>query len=102
MDRLLPLLVAFAIVFAGYRAAAARCRRVPTQRRWIIIASVVAIGLSALLVPWLLADLDPPWSESPAGILIYLGKALIVGVLGLGALGTLIGALAPGRAGPAT
>jgi hypothetical protein len=53
--------------------------------------------VAALLVPWLLADLDPPFSESPAGIFVYLGKAAIVGSLGLAGLGTLIGALAVRR-----
>ena len=101
MDRLLPLFVAIAVVITGYRMSSARCRLVPSRRRWIILGSIGALVVAALLVPWVLAKLDPPWSESPAGIFVYLGKALIVGILGLGALGALIGAIAPGRSDPA-
>ena len=95
MNRLVPLFVAVAIVYGGYRAAATRCQRDPAQRRGIILGAIGTLALAGLLVPWLLADLDPPLSESPAGIFVYLGKAIIVGVPGLAALGALIGAVAP-------
>jgi hypothetical protein len=60
---------------------------------------VGVLALAALLVPWLLAKLDPPYSESPAGIFVYLGKAAVVGSLALVGLGTLTGAIAAGRRG---
>jgi hypothetical protein len=95
VNRLLPLFLAVAIVFGGYRVSATRCRRHPAQRPWIVLGAIGTLALAGLLVPWLLADLDPPLSESPAGIFVYLGKAIIVGVPGLGAFGALIGAVAP-------
>ena len=98
MDRLLLPLAAIAVVVFSYRAAAARCRRAPSQRAGHIVGSIAALVVAALLVPWVPAKLNPPWSESPAGIFVYLGKAALVGGLGLVGLGTLAGALVPGRA----
>ena len=98
MDRLLLPLIAIAIVVFSYRAAARRVRNVPRRRTGYIASAIVALVVAGLLVPWVLAKLNPPWSESPAGIFVYLGKAAIVGGLGLVGLGTLAGALVPGRA----
>ena len=69
----------------------------PSERPRFMIGAIVILCLAGLLVPWVLAKLDPPWSESPAGIFVYLGKALVVGVPGLMALGALAGAIAAGR-----
>ena len=99
MDRLVVLAVVLAIVVIGYRAVARRCREAPERRPWFVVASIVTLGVAAALVPWVLADLNPPWSESPAGIFVYLGKALVVGVPGLAALGGLAGAIFPGSSG---
>lgn len=99
MSRFLVLGALAAIVVAGFRVAAAQCRQDPGRRPWFITASIVILCLAGLLVPWVLAKLDPPWSESPSGILVYLGKALVVGVPGLLALGALLGAILPGRSG---
>jgi hypothetical protein len=85
-----------AIVAVGYRLVAARCRRVPSQRPRFIVGSIVILSIAGLLVPWVLAKLNPPWSESPAGIFVYLGKALLVFVPGLLALGGLAGAIVQG------
>ena len=97
MDRITVLAALVALVIVGYRATLLRCRRDPSRRRRFILLSIAMLGLAGLLTPWLLADLDPPWSESPAGILVYLGRAVIVVVPGLLALGALLGAMASGR-----
>ena len=99
MNQLTVLAILVAIAFVGYRAALVRCRRDPRRRLRFILGSIALLGLAGLLVPWLLGDLDPPWSESPAGILVYLGRAIIVVVPGLLALGALIGALVSARGG---
>jgi len=100
VDRLaVPLAAAIAIVVVAYRTAAARCREAPGRRPWLAVASVAAIGAAALLVPWLLSKLDPPFSESPAGIFVYLWRLAVVGLLALGGLGTLLGVIAAGRGG---
>ena len=99
MDRLvIPLAAAIAVVIVAYRTAAARCE-VPARRPWLTAASVAALGIAALLVPWLLAKLDPPYSESPAGIFVQLGTLAVVALLALGGLGTLLGSIAAGRGG---
>lgn len=100
MDRLaVPLAAAIAVVIVAYRTAEARCREVPGRRPWLAVASVAAIGIAALLVPWLLSKLDPPYSESPAGIFVYLYRLAVVGLLALGGLGTLLGVVMAGRGG---
>ena len=96
MDRLFLPAAAVAIVVVTYRKVAAQCRRVPSRRPWMIAASVAALASAGALVPWLLAKLNPPYSESPAGIFVQLGKLAVVGLLGLGGLGALIGAIRPG------
>jgi len=100
MGRYLLPLAAIALVVAVYRRVVARCREQPDRRSWFIIGSLAALGLAALLVPWVLAKLNPPYSESPAGIFVYLGKAAVVGFLVLVGLGTLIGAIASARPEP--
>ena len=100
MERLaVPLAAALAVVIVAYRTAAARCREVPGRRPWLAVASVAAMGIAALLVPWLFSKLDPPYSESPAGIFVYLWRLAVVGLLALGGLGTLLGAVVAGRGG---
>ena len=97
MDRYLVLFAAIGVVALVARAAAAYARSAPGRRRRLIIASLVLLGVCAALVPWVLARLDPPLSESPAGVFVYLGKAALAGSLGLAGLGALIGALIPAR-----
>jgi len=100
VDRLaVPLAAAIAVVIVAYRTAEARRREVPGRRPWLAVASVAAIGIAALLVPWLLSKLDPPYSESPAGIFVYLYRLAVVGLLALGGLGTLLGVVMAGRGG---
>ena len=96
MDRFAVLFAVLAIVILAYRAVVVRCRRAPGRRPWFIVGSIATLCVAGLLVPWVLAKLNPPWSESPAGIFVYLGKALLVGVPGLVALGALAGAIAAG------
>jgi len=95
-EALVLLIAAVAIVFMVARAVAIRCRNRPKRRRWYITAAIAALILTALLTPWVFAKLTPPFSESPAGVFVILGKVLIAGSVGLVGLGSLIGALLPG------
>ena len=97
MDRYLVLFAAIGVVAFVARAAAAYARSAPGRRRRLIVAGLVLIGVCAALVPWVFAKLDPPLSESPAGVFVYLGKAALAGSFGLVGLGALIGALMPAR-----
>ena len=93
MDRYLVLFAAIGVVVFVARASAAYCRSAPGRRRRLIVAALVLLGVCAALIPWVLAKLDPPLSESPAGIFVYLGKAALAGSFGLVGLGTLAGAM---------
>ena len=90
------LIAAAAIGFAVARGVAIRCRSVPERRRWYLVAAIATLILAALLVPWVFAKLKPPFSESPSGVFVILGKVLIAGSFGLVGLGAFIGALLPG------
>jgi len=97
VDRYLVPFAALAIVALVARAAAAYARSAPGRRRRVIVAGLVLVGLCGALVPWVFADFDPPLSESPAGVFVYLGKTALAGSFGLVGLGALIGALMPAR-----
>ncbi len=68
-------------------------RRDAGSRRYIWIGAAIALVTAAVMVPWLYAPLSPPWSESPAGLLLVLGKAMVILLLSLGAVGALLGTL---------
>jgi hypothetical protein len=90
-------IVAIAIVAFVYRAVSAHCRRAPGRRPWLVAASIVALLLVPRLMPWV-DRMSPSLRESPAGLLVMLPKLAAVGLLALGAIGTLLGALFPWRA----
>lgn|SRR5262245_44993943 len=108
MLRILLLVAVIALVIVVSRVVVLRCGRNPALRRWFIAGGIGGLCLAALLVPWLLAKLEPPWSESPAGIFVYLGKFLVIAFLVVIAVGTLLGAALSARkrnadhAGPGT
>jgi hypothetical protein len=95
MLRFLLPVPALAIVVVAYRVAALLCGRKPTLRVKFIGGGAGTLCLAGLLVPWVLVKPGPPMSESPAGLLLILGKLLVVGFLGLVAVGTLLGAAFP-------
>ena len=92
MLRFVLLVTAIASVAVAYRLVALQCGRKPALRRRFIAGGLCTFCVAALLVPWVLAKLKPPLSESPAGVFVILGKLVVVGSLGLGAIGTIIGA----------
>jgi hypothetical protein len=47
------------------------------------------------LIQWLYKPLEPPWSESPSGIIILLWRFLVICAFALTGLGSLIGAAKP-------
>ena len=86
-----------ALLVVVYRTVARCCGRKPGWRRWFLLAGAVTLCLAGRLVPWVFAKLEPPFSESPVGLFIILGKILVVGSLLLVAVGTLLGAALPSR-----
>lgn len=89
--RYLPLVLAFALAYGVARTVATRCHDTPERRGWFRAAGIAGLVIAAALVPWLFAKLKPPFSESPSGLFVILGKALIVGGLALSGVGAIIG-----------
>ena len=86
----LLVLVTAAAAVAGlvFRAARRACRERPALRPLMILAALAALGAVAWSVPRLGA-LEPPFSESPAGILVVLGRVLMAGLALVVALATI-------------
>ena len=98
MDRIVILgiaaLYAYVVASRAYRFVARRGRDGSALRPAFLAAGVCGVAVSAYLTPWI-AKLDPPWSESPAGIFAILAKLLLVATLGLASLGAFVGAVFP-------
>jgi hypothetical protein len=100
MDRVvvpgIAALYAYAVASRAYRFVASRCRdeNQSALRPIITVAAAMGMAVCAYLVPWIV-KLEPPWSESPAGIFAILGKLLLVATLGLASLGAWLGAWFP-------
>jgi hypothetical protein len=97
LQLLLPV-AAIALVIVVFRAVAQRCGNDPTLRKWFAAAGMGALVIAAALIPWLLAKLKPPFSESPSGLFVILGKGIVVAGLCLVGLGSLLGATIPAGA----
>ena len=64
------------------------CR--PEKGSWLLTVSIVAPGVVAWITPKIF-ELHPPWSESPAGIFLILGRGIVLTVVASAALGGLAG-----------
>jgi protein-S-isoprenylcysteine O-methyltransferase Ste14 len=64
-------------------------RAAPHWRPGIVVASVVVLGLVGVQVPGI-GDLNPPWSESPSGLLVIMGRVLVLGLLAAVALAAVV------------
>ena len=86
----LLILVAAGAAVAGlvFRVARRACRDRPALRPLLVLAALAALGAVAWSVPRLGA-LEPPFSESPAGILVGVGRVLMAGLALVVALATL-------------
>lgn len=82
-----PLLVALPV----FRRVRSWCRTASARRPWLIGAAVGALALAAFLVPGA-AELDPPYSESPSGLLVIFVRIEVLGVVSSSALATLLAA----------
>ena len=74
------------------RAVLRRCSSAPRYRPWIVVASLIALGVVVGLAPWV-GRLDPPYSESPSGIIVVSARGLALTILlscALGALGAVV------------
>lgn len=91
----LAALYAFWITRLAYLPSARLCRATPTWRAPCVVLGVAGMAVSGWLVPWI-AELRPPFSESPSGIFVILGKLLLVSTLAFASLGATLGGAFPG------
>jgi hypothetical protein len=82
-----PLLVAVPV----FRRVRSWCQADSDRRPWLMGAAVAALALVAFLVPGV-GELEPPYSESPAGLLVIFARVEALGVIGCAALATLLAA----------
>jgi len=94
LQYLLPL-TGIWLVVRVYRAVALRCGERPSLRAWCFVLGIAGIGIAVALIQWLYKPLEPPWSESPSGIIILLWRFLVICAFALTGLGSLIGAAKP-------
>ncbi|HEU5154888.1 MAG TPA: hypothetical protein VFU03_09180, partial [Gemmatimonadales bacterium] len=73
--RIVALFVAIVLFVAVPTGRAVRgwCRVAPEKRAWFLTVSIVALGVVAWITPKIF-ELHPPWSESPSGIFLILGR----------------------------
>jgi len=74
------------------RAVRGWCRLAPERRPWILAASIVTLGVVTWILPKI-GKLHPPWSESPSGLFLILGRGIILTVVASAALGGVAGAI---------
>lgn len=92
MKALLPIgVIAFLIGMAVYDTVRGWCRLAPARRPWLIALSIITLGLVVTLAPGI-GKLKPPFSESPSGLFVILGRVAVLGLASVLAVATLLGA----------
>jgi hypothetical protein len=77
-----------------YRIVRPACEPRPWLRPLLILASVGVLVVVGLAAPRL-GNLDPPFSESPAGIFVVLGRVIVWAAFAVAALATILAAGLP-------
>lgn len=86
------------VAFPTGRAVRGWCRLAPERRSWILVISIIALGVVGWLVPKI-GKLHPPWSESPSGIFLILARGIVLTVVASAALGGVVGTVLSYRDG---
>jgi len=68
------------------------CSERPGYRPVVVILAAITLVAVGLRIPGI-GDLEPPWSESPSGIFLIIGRFFVYGSLAATALGALVGAV---------
>ena len=90
----LTLLLGLAFGHQVFRVVRPACRSKPWLRPLLIVASLAALVLVGAAAPRI-GDLDPPFSESPAGIFVILGRVAVFGAVAVAALAAILAAVLP-------
>lgn len=87
---LVPVLTA---VFV-FRRVRRWCEREDHRRPWLIAVSIAILCLVAALVPGVF-ELQPPYSESPSGLIVIFLRGEALAILGMAAVATMVAAAIP-------
>ena len=90
-------LVVLAVSIPIFRAARRRARRSGATRGLMIVGALGLLGGATALWPWVF-HLEPPWSESPSGLFLIVGRGVPVGLTSVAAAATFLGAAFAGLA----
>jgi hypothetical protein len=88
------MLLCLALGVWVYRIVRPACERRPWLRPLLILGSVGVLVLVGVAAPRL-GNLDPPFSESPAGIFVVLGRVVVWAACAVAALATILAAGLP-------
>jgi hypothetical protein len=88
------LLLCLALGVWVYRIVRPACVGRPWLRPLLILGSVAVLVLVGLAAPRL-GNLDPPFSESPAGLFVILGRVIVWAAFAVAALATILAAGLP-------
>ena len=61
----------------------------------MIAGAFAVLGGATALWPWVF-HLEPPWSESPSGLILIVGRGVPVGLTSVAAAATALGAIFAG------
>jgi hypothetical protein len=95
----LVALVALAVGTPIFRIARVWARRSATARVVMIAGSLGVVAYGVSLWSWI-GRLEPPFSESPSGLFVVVGRATVVGLGVVAAVATLLGAAFAGSPRP--
>ena len=84
-------LVVLAMGIPIFRAARRRARRSGATRALMIAGALALLGGATALWPWVF-HLEPPWSESPSGLILIVGRGVPLGLISVASAATFLGA----------
>jgi hypothetical protein len=84
--------VVLAVGIPVFRVARRRARRSGGIRALMIVGGLVVLGGATALWPWVF-HLEPPWSESPSGLILIVGRGVPLGLVSIAAAATFVGAV---------
>jgi hypothetical protein len=84
-------LVVLAVGIPIFRAARRRARRSGATRGLMVAGALGVLGGATVLWPWVF-HLEPPWSESPSGLILIIGRGVPLGLISIAAVAIFLGA----------
>ena len=85
------LVVVLALSVALYVKMRAVLRLHPSWKLPLVLAAIATLGGMVAIYPRV-GELKPPFSESPSGLFVIVGRLIVLGPIALAALATLVAA----------